>query len=160
MTTTPTTPTGPQVGEVLAPVTLTPTEVALFRFSAVTWNPHRIHYDRPYAATEGYPGVLVQAHLHGCWLYGYAAAWARERGLRVARFGYRNQAPAVPGDVLTLTGVVTGLGTGNGAETVPAGEVRLDAVETNADGIVCASAQIVLLPDAAVPHQTEQEDPR
>jgi 3-methylfumaryl-CoA hydratase len=34
--------------------------VALFRFSALTGNPHRIHYDRPYAMEiEGYPGLVV-----------------------------------------------------------------------------------------------------
>jgi 3-methylfumaryl-CoA hydratase len=34
--------------------------VTLFRFSALTFNPHRIHYDRPYAmGVEGYPGLVV-----------------------------------------------------------------------------------------------------
>jgi len=34
--------------------------VTLFRFSAATWNSHRIHYDRSYATREeGYPGLLV-----------------------------------------------------------------------------------------------------
>ncbi len=34
--------------------------VSLFRYSAVTFNPHRIHYDRTYATTvEGYPGIVV-----------------------------------------------------------------------------------------------------
>ena len=40
--------------------TITPDPVSLFRFSAITFNPHRIHYDRPYAMeTEGYPGLVV-----------------------------------------------------------------------------------------------------
>jgi 3-methylfumaryl-CoA hydratase len=35
-------------------------EVQLFRFSALTFNAHRIHYDRPYATgVEGYPGLVV-----------------------------------------------------------------------------------------------------
>ena len=38
--------------------------VLLFRFSAVTWNSHRIHYDRPYATLEeGYEGLLVHGPL-------------------------------------------------------------------------------------------------
>lgn len=38
--------------------------VMLFRFSAATWNSHRIHYDRPYATEEeGYPGLLVHGPL-------------------------------------------------------------------------------------------------
>ena len=37
-----------------------PDSVTLFRYSALTFNPHRIHYDRPYAvAVEGYPGLVV-----------------------------------------------------------------------------------------------------
>jgi itaconyl-CoA hydratase/mesaconyl-C4 CoA hydratase len=37
-----------------------PTAVLLFRYSAVTFNSHRIHYDQPYVTqTEGYPGLVV-----------------------------------------------------------------------------------------------------
>ena len=44
--------------------TLTPNEVMLFRYSALTFNAHRIHYDRRYAMdNEGYPGLLVQGPL-------------------------------------------------------------------------------------------------
>jgi len=41
-----------------------PTETLLFRYSALTFNSHRIHYDRPYATTvEGYPGLVVHGPL-------------------------------------------------------------------------------------------------
>jgi 3-methylfumaryl-CoA hydratase len=41
-----------------------PDPVTLFRFSALTFNGHRIHYDRPYATEkEGYPGLLVHGPL-------------------------------------------------------------------------------------------------
>jgi 3-methylfumaryl-CoA hydratase len=43
------------------PVTVDP--VLLFRFSALTYNAHRIHYDREYARGEGYPGLLVHGPL-------------------------------------------------------------------------------------------------
>jgi 3-methylfumaryl-CoA hydratase len=40
--------------------TITPDPVMLFRYSAITFNPHRIHYDRTYCMeTEGYPGLVV-----------------------------------------------------------------------------------------------------
>ena len=40
--------------------TITPEPVMLFRYSAITFNPHRIHYDRTYCMeTEGYPGLVV-----------------------------------------------------------------------------------------------------
>jgi len=40
------------------------TPVLLFRFSALTYNAHRIHYDRDFARdTEGYPGLVVHGPL-------------------------------------------------------------------------------------------------
>ena len=40
--------------------TITPSPVLLFRYSAITFNPHRIHYDRTYCMdVEGYPGLVV-----------------------------------------------------------------------------------------------------
>ena len=44
--------------------TIHPTEVLLFRYSALTMNSHRIHYDRDYVRdVEGYPGLLVHGPL-------------------------------------------------------------------------------------------------
>ena len=44
--------------------TITPDPVLLFRYSALTFNGHRIHYDRNYVTeVEGYPGLIVHAPL-------------------------------------------------------------------------------------------------
>ena len=44
--------------------TITPDPVLLFRYSALTFNGHRIHYDRDYASeTESYPGLVVHGPL-------------------------------------------------------------------------------------------------
>src|SRR5262249_8528582 len=44
--------------------TVVPDEIMLFRYSAVTGNSHRIHYDRRFAMeTEGYPGLVVHGPL-------------------------------------------------------------------------------------------------
>lgn len=44
--------------------TVQPDEVMLFRFSALTFNGHRIHYDHPYTTqVEGYPGLVVHGPL-------------------------------------------------------------------------------------------------
>ncbi len=41
-----------------------PDDVLLFRYSALTFNGHRIHYDRRYVTeTEGYPGLVVHGPL-------------------------------------------------------------------------------------------------
>ncbi len=46
-----------------------PDEVLLFRYSALTFNAHRIHYDRRYATqVEGYPGLVVHGPLLATWL--------------------------------------------------------------------------------------------
>ncbi len=43
---------------------IVPDPVLLFRYSALTFNGHRIHYDRPYATeVEGYPGLVVHGPL-------------------------------------------------------------------------------------------------
>jgi 3-methylfumaryl-CoA hydratase len=46
--------------------TVTPDPVLLFRYSALTFNGHRIHYDRRYVTeVEGYPGLIVHGPLIG-----------------------------------------------------------------------------------------------
>jgi 3-methylfumaryl-CoA hydratase len=77
-------------------------EVMLFRYSALTFNGHRIHYDDHYAtAVEGYPGLVV----HGPLLATLLAAMAtRHSGRRVARFTFRATAPLFAGDDIELRG--------------------------------------------------------
>ncbi len=50
-----------QVGDVLPPLKHTATAFQLFRYSAVTWNPHRIHFDQPYAREEGHAGLALHS---------------------------------------------------------------------------------------------------
>jgi len=48
--------------------------VLLFRYSALTFNGHRIHYDRSYAmGEENYPGLIVHGPLQATWLLEFAA---------------------------------------------------------------------------------------
>jgi 3-methylfumaryl-CoA hydratase len=59
---------GPRSDEVAPPAlfsrTITPDPVLLFRYSALTFNSHRIHYDRPYVTeVERYPGLVVHGPL-------------------------------------------------------------------------------------------------
>ena len=68
----------------------------LFRFSALTFNAHRIHYDRPYAReVEGYPGLVVHGPLTAVLLLELVrarlAAAGEER--RVVAFSFRGLAP-------------------------------------------------------------------
>nr|BFE59247.1 hypothetical protein GCM10020063_037730 [Dactylosporangium thailandense] len=94
-----------QVGDAIPPVEHRPTQVQLFRYCAVTWNAHRIHYDKDYAASEGYPDVLVQSHLHGAFLTSLCTGWMGEHG-RLVRVQYSVRRFACPGDVLRCEGEV------------------------------------------------------
>ena len=54
----------PLNGQALWSRTITPDDVLLFRYSALTFNGHRIHYDRKYVTeVEGYPGLIVHGPL-------------------------------------------------------------------------------------------------
>ena len=79
----------------------------LFRYSALTFNGHRIHYDRDYATgVEGYPGLVVHGPLLATLLVGLAARIRPDR--RVARFSFRAIRPVFDADPVTLCGVPDG----------------------------------------------------
>ena len=66
---------------------LLPDEVLLFRYSALTFNGHRIHYDRPYATqAEGYPGLVVHGPLIATLLLDLLRRQAPEAELAAFRF--------------------------------------------------------------------------
>ena len=63
----------------------------LFRYSALTFNGHRIHYDLPYARDgEGYPGLVVHGPLTATLLQMFAAELG---GRPLASFEFRGVAP-------------------------------------------------------------------
>lgn len=84
-----------------ATCTLTPSETLLFRYSALTFNTHRIHYDAPYAQdVERYRGLVVHGPLIASLLLQLAARKFGDN--RLARFGFRAVSPAICGEPLTL----------------------------------------------------------
>jgi 3-methylfumaryl-CoA hydratase len=83
--------------------TVTVDPVLLFRFSALTFNGHRIHYDRDYATgTEKYPGLVVHGPLQALMLF--EAARRHAPGRRPARFEFRGIRPMFDHGALTLNG--------------------------------------------------------
>lgn len=73
--------------------------VLLFRYSAITFNGHRIHYDQPYATgTEGYPGLVV----HGPLIATLLANLARDEIGTTKQFRFRGRAPLICGEALEL----------------------------------------------------------
>jgi 3-methylfumaryl-CoA hydratase len=81
---------------------ISPDTVLLFRYSALTMNGHRIHYDRPYAIEEeAYPGLVVHGPLQATLL---ADLGAQRLGAPVAGFDFRGQSPAFAGVTLHVCG--------------------------------------------------------
>lgn len=78
---------------------IAPDEPMLFRFSALTFNAHRIHYDKSYARdVEGYPNLVVQGPLIAMWLMQY---WLAGGGM-LASFEFRARAPLFCGDTARM----------------------------------------------------------
>ena len=80
-----------------------PDSVLLFRYSALTFNSHRIHYDRDYATTEeNYPGLVVQGPLTATLLLD---ALEREiPGSLLESFEFRGVRPLFEGESMHLQG--------------------------------------------------------
>lgn len=104
-----------------------PTAALLFRFSALTYNAHRIHYDRDYAVKEeGYPGLVVHGPLLATLLVDH---FRRHRPHdAIATFDFRAQRPVF--DLAPFTLNLTD--TGHGA----------DVWAADADGYVAMAGRI------------------
>jgi 3-methylfumaryl-CoA hydratase len=75
--------------------------VLLFRFSALTFNGHRIHYDQPYVTgVEGYPGLIVHGPLMG--LLQIELARRAAAGRMPATFEFRALSPVFAGAPMTV----------------------------------------------------------
>ncbi len=84
---------------------LVPDEALLFRFSALTFNAHRIHYDHRFATrAEGYPGLVV----HGPLVALLLAELVRRNGVELRTFAYRARAPLFCGRPVHLRGAPDG----------------------------------------------------
>jgi 3-methylfumaryl-CoA hydratase len=106
--------------------TLVPNEVLLFRFSAITFNTHRIHYDAPYAIQEeGYRALVVHGPLMSSLLLDLAG---REFGYNTLKtYRFRAQSPAFANEPLHLVGMQAG--------------DMLALAALGADGRTCLSAE-------------------
>jgi 3-methylfumaryl-CoA hydratase len=83
--------------------TVEPDTALLFRYSALTFNGHRIHYDQPYAREqEGYPDLVVHGPLTATMLQQFALDHGDGRPL--ARFDFRGVTPLFVGRPFRLEG--------------------------------------------------------
>ena len=86
--------------------TVHPSSVLLFRYSAVTFNGHRIHYDHPYVTgTEGYPGLVVHGPLIATEM---VAAFTRTHPkARLTHLSYRGLRPLISPAPFQVAGRLT-----------------------------------------------------
>ena len=81
--------------------TLKPSSTTLFRYSALTFNGHRIHYDADYCRqVEGYSAQVIHGPLNATLMAGLAASCAVSLGRSLRDFAYRGLAPALLGDTM------------------------------------------------------------
>ncbi|MDX3521448.1 hypothetical protein [Streptomyces scabiei] len=86
---------------------LHPDPAVLFRFSALTANAHRIHYDAPYCrGEEGYPGLVVHGPLLALLMLELARRHAPDRQVR--SLSYRLRRPVFAGEHLLVCGTPRG----------------------------------------------------
>jgi len=77
----------------------------LFRYSAITFNGHRIHYDAPYARdVEGYEGLVVHGPMQATFMAHLAA---EVKGSPPKHFAYRGKSPLFAGNPFTVNAAET-----------------------------------------------------
>lgn len=84
-------------------IQIVPDPVLLFRFSALTYNAHRIHYDADYATgVEGHPGLVVHGPLLALLCFELPRRQAPRQ--RVTQLSFRARSPVYVGQLCTVTG--------------------------------------------------------
>jgi 3-methylfumaryl-CoA hydratase len=82
--------------------------VLLFRYSALTFNGHRIHYDRDYVTkVEGYPGLIFHGPMQAAFLVEFASRL--HGGVAPKKFSYRGVQPLFEGE-FSVNANLTGAG--------------------------------------------------
>jgi 3-methylfumaryl-CoA hydratase len=108
--------------------TYRPEPAALFRYSALTFNAHRIHYDRDYATTvEGYGGLVVHGPFVATLLLDHFLV--HNRSCRVDRFTFRARQPLLDTAPFILSLAETSTGAELAATTPEGALATLATVE-------------------------------
>ncbi|MBY6161998.1 MaoC family dehydratase N-terminal domain-containing protein [Mameliella alba] len=107
---------------------LTAGPALLFRYSALTFNGHRIHYDLPYATeTEGYPGLMVHGPMQATLL---AQMAEDQRGTPPKTFRFRSLSPLFDRAPVMLNARDDGAGGVSLWTSAPGGPVAMEAQAT------------------------------
>lgn len=113
--------------------TITPDPVLLFRYSALTFNGHRIHYDRDYVTKEeGYPGLIMHGPLIATLLVDLIGRNAPE--MRVDSFSFRAVSPVFDGGEMSVNA------------SLPAEDGSVALWAANAEGGLAMTAEAKISP--------------
>ncbi|WP_164743286.1 FAS1-like dehydratase domain-containing protein [Brevibacterium aurantiacum] len=108
-----------------------PNEVMLFRYSALTFNSHRIHYDYPYVTeVEGYPGLVTHGPLTATLLLD--AFMKNHPQATVATYDFRAKSPLFANEQIHLVGRRIDETTHEVAAIAPGGKTAIAATVTTA----------------------------
>ena len=109
--------------------TVRPNEVMLFRYSALTFNSHRIHYDHPYVTqTEGYPGLVTHGPLTATLLLD--AFMKNHPDATIATYDFRAKSPLFANEQIHLVGRRTDSGVHELQAIAPDGKTAIVATVT------------------------------
>lgn len=123
--------------------TITPNPVLLFRFSALTFNSHRIHYDHEWAMkTEGYPALVVHGPLTQTLLIDFARDHAA--GRTITSFTTQARAPLFDGAPFELRGRPTFGHGGRATQDPQAPSTGAEVWAVTPEGTVAMTAQVEL----------------
>jgi 3-methylfumaryl-CoA hydratase len=103
-----------------------PSPLLLFRYSALTYNGHRIHYDRDFCVGEGYPGLVVHGPLTATLLLELVRDNIPDRV--IDRFQFRAVSPLFDTSAFTVNGKLT--------------EDGVDVWATSAEGVTAMTGTV------------------
>jgi acyl dehydratase len=130
---------GVQVGDTHAPRAIGPiTQTDIVRFAGAGGDFNPLHHDPEFVKAAGFPGVITMGQMPAGMLAGWVSDWFGVEHL--LEYEVRFLSPVFLGDVLTLSGVVTGLDEADG-QVVALVELR---VTRGKDAVIRGTAKAVV----------------
>ena len=118
-------------------LTLSPSRIQLFMYSAITWNRHHVHYSKDAANAEGLPDVVVHRGLLGNFLSRMISDWLQNRG-EIRTINWKVISSATPDQELICTGMITEVNQRNSRSIY-----SLDVFVNNGKNIVALGEAVV-----------------
>lgn len=132
-----------RIGDLVVDAEHRPDERQLFLFSAASNNAHRIHYDLPYAQSEGYPALLVQGPLQRALMARFIMEWAGPSA-RLARLSLQHRSPAFARRAINFRAEVQSKEHQQNSPDFGGAELSISAYDDDENVILLGSASVLL----------------